>query len=535
MKRLIALLLIAAVVLTGCSTGSKSVSIGYDIPNDAANIDPQFATDLTAKIIVTNIFEGLVVQNSKGEILPGVAKTWDISSDGLTYSFHLRDNAIWNKEKDNDKAVPVTAGDFRFAFLRIFNPDAPSPYYESFLNIKNAEDIINDKISEDNLGVRAVSDKELVIELNKKDDFFLDKLALTAAMPCNEDFFNKTGGRYGLERKLILGNGPFYMGYWETDYRITLRANPEYLGESPVQISSVDFYIGRDDTESRFLNGKTDLFFFESSKNVKTLKEDTYRVEEYTGTIWSIIFNMSDSEWGAVPLRQSLAYMIDRDKINKYIEQIYKGESTEPDYKTVNSIFTEDILNEKFKGMGLENNPIEYNQSLGQKRYKEALEAVGLNRIIYTMLYYPDEGIHDDVLILLQEFWKKGSLSIATSGITAEEYENFLKAEDFQIALYPIQPESSGPQGMLDQFKTGSAIPEMNYNNPVYDNLLIKAESSNGLEEKVKYYSQAENLLLNDAVVIPLYSEKNYYAVSKEAEDIDVYPYDGLIRFHKQG
>ncbi|MGN1418589.1 MAG: ABC transporter substrate-binding protein, partial [Acutalibacteraceae bacterium] len=223
-KKIISLFLCTALVLlsfTACGSGGANERIVTPIDSEPEYLDPQIVSDKGAKNIVLNCFEGLVCYDENGEIVPAAAENYSVSDDGLVYTFDLRQDGQWKvtsaakKIIGEDKAesfdTRVTAHDFVFALRRALQPETLCPYASSLMNIKNAKKVNSGSVSSKNLGVKASSDYTLVITLERKDSDFLSALTLPACLPCNEEFFELTKGRYGLSADNLIYNGPFYI------------------------------------------------------------------------------------------------------------------------------------------------------------------------------------------------------------------------------------------------------------------------------------------------------------------------------------
>lgn len=151
------------------------------------------------------------------------AESYTTSADGLIYTFLLKNDRYWfydaNQDDvvDDDETWKVTASDYAYAFQRIFDPQTQSPYTAMFSCLQNADAIQSDQLDPSEIGVRAVSDTELQFTLSRPDAEFLTNLASTAAMPCNENFFQQTKGRYGLDKESVASCGAFYLRLWFYD------------------------------------------------------------------------------------------------------------------------------------------------------------------------------------------------------------------------------------------------------------------------------------------------------------------------------
>ena len=229
-------------------------TITFHLGEDPSSLDPQIADSFASRVAVEALYEGLVRLDENGDVYPGAAESWDVSTDGRQYTFHLRKDAQWSKSivtEDGETSVsstpsPLTADDFVFAWRRAVDPTTKSPSASSFSLIKNASSIISGSLSPDQLGVSATDDHTLVVTLESPTEDFLRLTATTAFMPCQEDFFLWTSGRYGLEAKYVCGNGPFAFSNsyaWDHEEAMTLRRSSSYHGENEPLPASLKLYV----------------------------------------------------------------------------------------------------------------------------------------------------------------------------------------------------------------------------------------------------------------------------------------------------
>ena len=218
----------------GCSEQTSSAIIYYGFETKIKNLDPQTADSPNELMVIRNIFEGLLRESQNDEIVNGVIT--DYKKDGLTYTFNIKSDAVWS---DN---TPLTAEDFVFAFKRAVDPKTAAPNVQCLYSIKNAEKINNNIYSVEALGVRALNDKTLVIELEKEDANFLYTLTTAICMPCNHNFFNKTVGKYGRDFEAVLCNGSYKLRKWNTENNaIRIIMNKTYTGDFVPKNAAVYF------------------------------------------------------------------------------------------------------------------------------------------------------------------------------------------------------------------------------------------------------------------------------------------------------
>lgn len=239
-------------IFTGCSgktnTGGK---MHYDLTAEPINLDPQSAADMSSMTVINQIYEPLFRLDEAGEIVPAAAERYTLSADGLNYRILLRFGLMWQN------GDPLDAADYAFALRRILLADTQSPYAGQFFGIRNAKAYHSGKADFSEVGVTA-DGLYLNITLESPDENFLHLLTTTAAMPCQQKFFDSTKGKYGLESEALLSNGAFYLQSWSHDQYLKLTKNENYYAAEDVKIAGVTMWTNNADSrEETFWKGNT--------------------------------------------------------------------------------------------------------------------------------------------------------------------------------------------------------------------------------------------------------------------------------------
>ena len=492
---LICAILILSSALSGCGAGTTAFRADIDFP--ITNLDPQFATAREAQIIIAAMFEGLVVQQPTGEIIPGVAKSWEISSDGLIYTFHLREGLYWS----GAQSIPLTAEDFAFALSRMFNPGTPSPHAGYFSAIRNAERRLSgDRAA--HLGLRTVNRYTLQITLERPDPMFLTRLASPAAMPVNEEFFTSTRGRYGLETRFVIANGPFVLRTW-SDGMIHLIRNERY--HSPENIpNTATFHIGREEPYITLTEGRSDFARVPDSF-AQTALESNLAMNPHGYRIWCIMFNMRDPVWGQALLRQSIAASVVRQSYGYFPTAMLATESF---------LLGEQRVFELYPFV----NPLTHNTQNALELLELGMEAAQLTEPPPLTILVPGWGEHMPYMREIQQIWQETlPISVHLEIVSGESLERRLLTGEFQAALVPFESQAMQLDEMLEQFRSASPINRTGYRNPIFDMFLDQARLAPTITDMAARYGEAHRLLLSDAPIIPLYFEITWYAVTQDA------------------
>ena len=313
------------ILLPSCKEDDGSGHIfKMNIENNPQNLDPQMAEDDESVMVITNMMEGLMKTDASGAIVPAAAESFSMSEDGLTYTFYLRKDRMWESLME-DFSEPVTADDFVFAFQRIFDAKTQSPYNEEFSCIKNGADVLNGTKPKTELGVKAVDKHTVEFKLEYPYYDFLSLLAETPAMPCCRTFFELTNGKYGMAADACASNGAFYLKewnydpYWNNNYLI-MRRNKAYSEVDYVYPYSINFFITGDsysDIDS-FSSGDVNCFITE--KYDEKLFSGNNCIGSSIKTAGLLI--NSDSEYfGNKHMREALARSINRDSYSHLLSE----------------------------------------------------------------------------------------------------------------------------------------------------------------------------------------------------------------------
>ena len=200
-----------ALAMAGCTAGSGVNSFTWFVENIPANLDPQIASAPEDVLACKNLYGGLVRLDAGGQPQPDLAERWTVSPDGLTYTFTLKPGLTYRASRGEQTDYAITAEDFVYAFQRMFSAETGSPYAVEFAAIEGGSAVLAGLAGPEALGVKASGDGTVVFTLSEPDDDFLRKLALPGAMPCDEGFFESTGGSYGLTADTTLSSGSFYL------------------------------------------------------------------------------------------------------------------------------------------------------------------------------------------------------------------------------------------------------------------------------------------------------------------------------------
>lgn len=538
LKKVIALcmaLLLPAAVLSGCSGDGEEaepVYFSYPIDEMPQRLDSTVASTLAERTVIANCMEGLVRVDSAGNIVPGVAQTVNISDDGLRYEFQLRQDAkyhVFSSEEGEEAYFPegfdnrVTAHDFVFALRRALDPAMGCPDAKRFYAIKNARQVNEGTLAVDQLAVYAQGDYTLVIELETATQDFLSLLTLSSAMPCNEQFFNSTGGRYGLELELMLYNGPYYLSRWDKDgSSVIIRKNNDYVGENEATSGGITLMID-DDEKNRYDNvsdGTYDATSLGAEYTAELSERTKMTVTRRENIVWGICVNTQDSTMAELNMRLALFYSIDPSLL------IMPEEMTAQAYGVVPASCRSG--GSSYREAAGQADLIAYDAAAAQNYWAQAKQAAGVSSVSLKLMC--TEEFESQMRKLIQGCQSVFgiSVSIGLESVDRTTFEKRLASGDYQIAFAPIRAESDSPAAFLAQFMGNAASGNIvQYHSDIYDDLAAQAMAGAGTH----VIRRAESHLIQNGVIYPFYTQSTSFVQAKDVSGIFLSPIDGTPSF----
>lgn len=512
------------VSISGCSTDNGEDYIFKTvIYGNPETLDPQNAIDESSQTVIANTFRGLYRTNESGEVVPDMVKEFEMSEDGLVWSFTLSDDVYWTNGDEFNEVC--TAYDFEFAFRRLVSPEVKSKNADKYYCIKNAEDIHKGRISDiTSLGVKAESETRLVITLEEKNPDFLRLLAESSSMPCNEKFYKSTEGRYGLYDDAVAGNGDFYITSWSYDKWsdnnncIILRRNKANSKADKISPYGLNFFIVRDSSEGYELFRKGEIHCF-ASNNARYSEElmNKYSHNIYETKTWGLVFN-GQTIGKARDLRIAL------------------GVSALFDIESDNFVFTKEIIpgcitfnGQSYREMAGELISPDYSETELSERYEKAVSGIDKGKLSSVRMIMPEnEEIRQKTGELLQKWQKNYRFYCSLIELDSKEYRKSLESGDYDIAILNLSGEENSPKDYLTFFE-GNTI--LNPDNRKYSHILSSAEKETDSEIIMSYYKEAEQALIDDFIFTPLCLEREYVFFSEGIEGVEYNPFCGIFRF----
>jgi oligopeptide transport system substrate-binding protein len=506
-------------VLLGCLSGGILVSgcIRHEPPADVTiinnaepeSLDPAIITGQPDMRVVQGLFEGLTRLDPKTvRPIPGLAERWEISADGLVYTFHLRTNLVWSTGE------PITADDVVYSWIRALNPATAADYAGQLFYLKNAEAFNSGKIKDPSLvGVRALDRLTVRAELNHPTAFFLDLCAFPTLYVVPRQTIEKFGDAW-LKACPLPSSGPYELAAWRLNDKVRLRKNPRYWDAANTQSEIIDLLpIGSPTTAlNLYENGQADVVWDKELVPVELLdvllQRPDFHTFNYLATYF-IRFNVTRKPFDDPRVRRALALAIDKERIVKKITK-----AGEPPASHLVPNGTANYASPA--GLG-------YNPELAKQLLAEAGYPGGSGFPRFDYIYNAPAGggskIHEKVGVELQQMWRD------TLGIDMElrqlEWKVYLSAQshlDYDLSRSSWVGDYNDAQTFLGMFTSGDGNNRTGWKNPRYDALVREANEQTDVNAREKLLQQAEAVLVNDETpIIPLffYVGINYFNTNK--------------------
>lgn len=547
MRKFISVLAAFALIagtFTGCTENrSDGANYSFDcaLPGNPESLDPQFASDSNSMTVIANLFTGLVTMNDKGEISNAAAESYTISDDMLTYTFKIRDDCYWyfdedeDEETDENEVTPISAYDFVFAFRRIFNPETCSPHREKFRCLKNAGKIIDKNADYSEIGVRAISDRELVFELEYPSAGFLSSLSTTPAMPCNEEFFNSTKGRYGLDDRSVISNGAFFVRQWfydpyGNDNFIYMGRNDKNGTYDKIYPSYLNFYIKRSRKEAAesFSGSTSDVlltFDFDAGKN------KDHVVRAYQNYTLGIITNPENSAYSNPDIKKALAYGIDKDNFEGQISSDLQPAYSviPPGISFLNKSYRE-LISEKTVAVDEDGKQISYDPELALSYYKKGMSNMGLQSLENIKILVPEDIMDTEYLHLVIQNWQTlFGFYIGIEEVPEDEYYNRIDDGEYTMAIYPLSGSYNNPLAVLEEFETGNS--SWGFSDSRVDSVIDEVRMLDNYNNGLELIAEGEKAILNNFGFIPVFYKTEYEVMGQGNDDILYDPFTKQLYF----
>jgi len=525
-----------ALLLAGCGPSQVSVNVETNAKSESnrmvlrlgngsepEDLDPQVITGVPEHHIVMALFEGLVSADPTDlHPLPGLADSWNVSNDGRTYTFHLRDGIRWSD------GVPITTADFIGSYKRMLTP-AFAAQYANFLYdyVVNAKEYYDGTITDfSQVGFRAIDERTLEVRLKFPVPYLLNIIAGHQAWTAVPIHIVERFG--GLERKStdwtrpgnLVGSGPFVLSQWLPDQKVVVERNPYYWDAKNVRLDAIEFYAISDDAaeERLFRTGQLDMTNSLPLSKIDVYRQDypdQLRISPYLG-IYYYVFNIAKPPLNDPRVRKALALAIDREAIVNNVTRGGQRAAYSVSYPntlgyTPRARLTGDIAE-------------------AQRLLAEAGYPGGRGMPPIELLYNTSEA-HRSIAEAIQAMWRTNlGVDLRLENQEWAVYLSMTEAKNFELARGGWIADYVHPNSLLEIWESRNGNNHSNWANPEYDRLYQEALAASSEEARYEIYQRMDQILVNEVPLVPIYHYTRVYAVSPRVRGIsenllDLHPY----------
>lgn len=482
-KKLKAALFLSAILFISCVKENDGHKLAFklNIGSEPATLDVQLINDSVGSTIVSQMFLGILDGDPRtGGYRPGLAKSWDISDEGMVYTFHLRDNLVWSD------GIAITAEGIRKSYLRILDKETGS----SFVNIikstiKNAEEYFDGKVNESDLGIKALDEKTLEITLKSPKPYFLDMLVHQTFVPVPVHVIEKYGQDWTNPENMV-ASGPFKLKDRVLNEKVVLEKNDKYYKSKDVVLDNIIFFVTDNSITAynMYLNDELDAIFNnvppDLLKDLK-LREDCYSMGINSTYFYSL--NTKVKPLDNVTVRKALSLAIDR----KTLTESVLNDSSIPTRRA-----TPDYIDYSYKS-----NLNLFDAKMAKKLLVDAGYPNGKNFPLLKVKYNVNDR-QRKIAEFIQNQWKK-NLNINVQ-LESEEWSTYINSRingNYEIIRAGWLGDYSDPMTFLSIFKTeNTSFSSYGYSNSEYDKLLIKSDHERNIFERQEILKKAEAIII---------------------------------------
>ncbi len=496
------ILLIGLGVASGLTGGGAASGRAFDIESgtvtrylssEPPQLDSTRATDTVSGMLIGHLFEGLLGYGPDNEIVAGVAERWEITTEKAT--FWLREDARWSD------GVPVTAHDFVFSWRKVVDPENASEYAFIMYYVKNAEAINTGDMPVEQLGVRALDDRTLEVDLERPVAFFDKLVAFGVYSPIREDFYLSRDGRYAADAEDMVYNGPFMMTRWVHGANVRLEKNPHYWNRDAVRLNAIDFAYITSDTNALFNLFKDGAIVStglgaEQLEQAMALRFDLHRYND--GSVFYIDFNFREGRPTTnYHLRRAMQLVADSGELVHKVIGL-------PGYIPARSLFPtwlqglEGPFREEYPPPRILVDPVAAREHL-----ELAKQELGLDEIPPLVLLTDDSPISNKQSEYFQNLFSRTlGLEIRIDKQIFKQRLEKMTAGDFDMVMAGWGPDYADPLTYGDLYASWNGNNRGRYNNPALDAQVRIAQSSLDQQRRMEAFAEIQRILIDDAAQI---------------------------------
>lgn len=494
------------------STESRSTELRLSSESDPATLDPRLARDLATITMMNSLYEGLVRSNATGGLDLAGAEEIQISDDHKTYTFKIRPNH-WSD------GSPVTAYDFEETWKSSLSPEFPAPNAYQLYHIKGAKEGKEGKLVADQMGIKAIDDQTLVVELEKPLPYFLELLTCPFYFPVHKQIREK-GGQLETGTTLYAFNGPYELDHWSRSDEFVAKKNPFYWDSSAVKLEKISLVVLENNTMLNLFR-QNELDWAGSPLStiptdaIPTLKDKGILEVAVAPGVYMIRLNCEKPPFNDKKIRQAFSYALNRKDL---VDFVLLGNQIPATGFVPTGIFAKTPYynpNPFFKDNDLEKARHLFEEALAENQMtREQLPTI-------TVSYLANERYHKIAQVVQQQWKNAFGIEIALQVYESKSYLDQIRNHTYQAGLASWFGDFFDPITFLEVFQyKNNGTNNTQWESPLYTELLAKSYVTPNPQERAKVLVQAEEVLMNEMPVIPLFFASYNYMKAPDVKNV---------------
>lgn len=487
--------------------------LNLNITSEPPSLNPGTSTDTTSSAVLDQVFEGLMRVNLDGEPEEAMAESYEVSEDGKTYTFKIREDAKWTN------GDPVTAEDFEYAWKWVLDPEnADADYAYQLYVIKGAQDAKENGASLDDVGIKVVDEKTLEVELEQPTEYFLELTAFVTYYPVNKNVVSENP-EWALDvSDAYVSNGPFKLVEWAHNDKIVLEKNENYWDADSVKLEQITMHMIGDESTALQMYESGELDWIGSPVDsiplaaMQSLKDAGDLIIADQAALYYYTVNNDDEIVGNANIRKALAHAINRQAI---IDNITQGEQ-----KPAMALVPPSMFPENEQGY-FPDGDVEK-----AKEYLQAgLDELGLDELPTLSLSFNTSEAHAAIAQAVQDMWKQNlGIEIELNNEEWNVYLNSLGEGNYQIGRIGWLSDFNDAINFLEIFETVGGNNYTNWENEDYKKLIADSRAELDPAKRLEILKQAEEIFMEELPIIPVYFYTNVYSKKDYVEGVVVQP-----------
>lgn len=519
----LALLMAIMLMLAACNGGSKETSnekeggsgssgskvLNVNNSSEPGSLHPANAQGTHESWILEHTFEGLTKKTEEGKIVPGSAESWEISEDGLTWTFKLKDGLKWSN------GDPLTANDFEYAWKYALKPETAADYAYQLYYLKGGEAYNSKKGKEEDVGVKATDEHTLVVTLEQPTPYFLDLTSFYTFYPINKKV-QEENPKWALDAKTHVSNGPFKLTEWKHKESLKIEKNENYYDKDKIKLDAVNFALIEDENTAwqMYQSGELDLAYplpVDIQGQMVNSDDKEFKMGKELA-VYYYNFNTEVKPFNNAKVRKALSMAIERQKITENVAQggqkpafgvVPPGipDASGDFQENTGNLFKEDVAEAK-------------------KLLKEGLAEEGMKELPEFSILYNTLDSHKKIAEAVQGMWRDNlGVEVTLENAEFQVKLDREKAGDFEISRAGWVGDYVDPMTFM-LWETDGAYNDAGWSNKEYDNLLKEAKSTMDPKERMDALHKAEKVMIDEMPILPVYFYTKPYMVKSNVTGV---------------